>query len=314
MAYVGGHFGEQIYRTGSPHNAVPATSVAALNPVTGFPNPTFTPKIYKTYPGVWAFTSTMNRLWVGGDFAGELQNAANNHKPYLAAYPETDGTVDSRPPTGTFTTKPTRAWAGATSAHLVHQGIHDNVTPNKLIDRRVDWGDGTTVDWAPGTKLSHIYQTAGRFTPTVTLIDQAGNVSDALAASTVMVKVDSVAPVLTLRLPRHHHHSVRAWQTLRGRATDLGSGVTSVSVKAIEKRGAVWYAYRAKRHLWVKASTKASAFAHSQAETVPVDAKHRWAGGLAHLRKGDLFCRVWAQDQVENRSLTLRHRVHLTHP
>jgi hypothetical protein len=85
--YVGGHFGQQIYRTGSSSSAVAATLVAAIDPTTGLPDPTFTPKIYKTYPGVWALTSTPNRLWVGGDFTGELQNGANNHMPYLAAYP-----------------------------------------------------------------------------------------------------------------------------------------------------------------------------------------------------------------------------------
>jgi len=85
--YVGGHFGQQIYRTGSSASAVPATLLAAIDPTTGLPDPNFTPKIYKTYPGVWTLTSTTNRLWVGGDFTGELQNGVNNHKPYLAAYP-----------------------------------------------------------------------------------------------------------------------------------------------------------------------------------------------------------------------------------
>jgi hypothetical protein len=85
--YVGGHFGQQIYRTGSSSSAVTATLVAAIDPATGLPDPNFTPKIYKTYPGVWTLNSTPNRLWVGGDFTGELQNGVNNHKPYLAAYP-----------------------------------------------------------------------------------------------------------------------------------------------------------------------------------------------------------------------------------
>jgi PQQ-like domain len=85
--YVGGHFGQQIYRTGSASSAVAATLVAAIDPATGLPDPNFTPKIYKTYPGVWTLNSTPNRLWVGGDFTGELQNGVNNHKPYLAAYP-----------------------------------------------------------------------------------------------------------------------------------------------------------------------------------------------------------------------------------
>jgi PQQ enzyme repeat len=86
-AYLGGHFGTSIYNTANSHNPVAVTVVAAVDTTTGQPDPTFTPKIYKTYPGCWTFTSMANNLWVGGDFTGELQNARNNHKPYLAAYP-----------------------------------------------------------------------------------------------------------------------------------------------------------------------------------------------------------------------------------
>lgn len=85
--YVGGHFGQSIYNTSTSHNAVPVTVVAAVDLSTGQPVSTFTPKIYKTYPGCWTFTTTPGALWVGGDFTGELQNGSNNHKPYLAAYP-----------------------------------------------------------------------------------------------------------------------------------------------------------------------------------------------------------------------------------
>jgi hypothetical protein len=85
--YVGGHFAKTIYRTGTSSSAVAATCVAAIDPATGLPDPNFTPKIYTTYPGVWTFASTPNRLWVGGDFTGEQQNGSNNHRPYLAAYP-----------------------------------------------------------------------------------------------------------------------------------------------------------------------------------------------------------------------------------
>jgi hypothetical protein len=85
--YVGGHFGQQIYSTGSSSSAIAATVVAAIDLTSGLPDSTFTPKIYKTYPGCWTFTSTLGKLWVGGDFTGELKNGSNNHKPYLAAYP-----------------------------------------------------------------------------------------------------------------------------------------------------------------------------------------------------------------------------------
>jgi PQQ enzyme repeat len=86
-AYLGGHFGTSIYSTANSHNPVAVTVVAAVDMATGQPDPTFTPKFYKTYPGCWTFTSAANELWAGGDFTGEQQNGSNNHKPYLAAYP-----------------------------------------------------------------------------------------------------------------------------------------------------------------------------------------------------------------------------------
>lgn len=87
-AYLGGHFGQSIYNVATSHTQVPVTVVAAVDVTNGQPDSAFTPKIYKTYPGCWTFTSLPGGpLWVGGDFTGELQNARNNHKPYLAAYP-----------------------------------------------------------------------------------------------------------------------------------------------------------------------------------------------------------------------------------
>jgi hypothetical protein len=85
--YVGGHFGQQIASTGSSQSAVAATLVAAVDLSTGLPDSSFTPKIYKSFPGVWTLNSAAGKLWVGGDFTGERVNGVNNHKPYLAAYP-----------------------------------------------------------------------------------------------------------------------------------------------------------------------------------------------------------------------------------
>jgi hypothetical protein len=86
-AYLGGHFGTSIYNVATSRTQVAVTVVAAVDMATGQPDPTFTPKIFKTYPGCWTFSGTPGKLWVGGDFTGELQNTRNNHKPYLAAYP-----------------------------------------------------------------------------------------------------------------------------------------------------------------------------------------------------------------------------------
>jgi hypothetical protein len=82
--YLGGHFGQSIWAQGQ---TVSASNVAAVFISTGRIDPDWTPKIYKVYPGTWTFASTPGKLWFGGDFTGERQNGANNHKPYLAAYP-----------------------------------------------------------------------------------------------------------------------------------------------------------------------------------------------------------------------------------
>jgi hypothetical protein len=86
-AYLGGHFGTSIFNIANYRNPVAVTVVAAVNMATGQPDPTFTPKIYHTYPGCWTFTVADGKLWAGGDFTGERANSKNNHKPYLAAYP-----------------------------------------------------------------------------------------------------------------------------------------------------------------------------------------------------------------------------------
>jgi hypothetical protein len=83
--YLGGHFGKEIWI--DPNNRVGASNVAAVFTATGRIDTAWTPKIYKVYPGTWTITSTVGRLWVGGDFAGEQVNGVNNKEPYLAAYP-----------------------------------------------------------------------------------------------------------------------------------------------------------------------------------------------------------------------------------
>jgi hypothetical protein len=85
--YFGGHFGQSIWSGAVKQNVVTASVVASVFISTGQIDTSWTPKIYTTYPGCWTFTSTTQKLWVGGDFTGEQVNGVNNHKPYLAAYP-----------------------------------------------------------------------------------------------------------------------------------------------------------------------------------------------------------------------------------
>jgi hypothetical protein len=85
--YYGGHFGQEIWSGFAKVNVVTASVVAAVFISSGQIDTAWTPKIYKTYPGCWTFTSTDGKLWFGGDFGGEQVNGTNNKMPYLAAYP-----------------------------------------------------------------------------------------------------------------------------------------------------------------------------------------------------------------------------------
>jgi hypothetical protein len=206
---------------------------------------------------------------------------------------------DDTAPTGTYSAAPGAAWAKLTQVTLTQTAIHDV------------WSDGSAPEvWTSGDTLSHVYAVAGGYTPHVTLTDEAGNAAT-FDGSLVTVTADTAAPTVKLTLPRRLH-SVKAWRTLRGKATDAGTGVKSVVLKAVEKRGHAWYGYRPASHTWGKATTKAKAFAKARAFRLTTGPKHGWTATLARLRKGTLVYKVRATDQVGNASVTLSHLAKLT--
>jgi 5'-nucleotidase len=218
---------------------------------------------------------------------------------------------DVAAPTGTFTNATATAWAKFTRVTVSQSAIGDNWTPDNLIVRTVSWGDGTTSAWTGAGPAKHVYATAGTYTPTVTLTDEAGNMSPAIGTSAVVVSADTVGPKVTVAKAKPRH-SVKAWRTLRGTATDAATGVQSVKVKAVEKRGTSWFGYNAVTAKWVKAATKAKAFAKSRAIVRTTNAQHRWTAKLVGLRKGHLVAKVWATDHVQNRSVVLIRKASLT--
>jgi hypothetical protein len=221
--------------------------------------------------------------------------------------------ADVTAPTGAFTASPATAWATFTSVTLTQTALSDGIgSPPDMVTRLVTWGDGTTTDWTSGTAVSHVYLVAGSYTPTVTLTDEAHNSAAPIDSSAVLVSADAAAPVLKLRFPRAKH-SVKAWTTLRGKATDSpGTGVQKVALRAVEKRGTRWFAYKPATKTWVKATTKAKAFAKSGTLTMHPDSLHRWNGKLVGLRKGTLVYRVTATDNVSNMSARVTHKATLT--
>jgi hypothetical protein len=219
---------------------------------------------------------------------------------------------DHQAPTGSFGRTPGTAWAKYTVVSVFQEGsLTDDWSPAYKITRSVDWGDGTTSDWPYGTPLSHVYKTAGSHTPVVTITDEAHNAAD-VPTSPVVVTADTVAPRVKLILPSTARHSVKTWRTLRGTATDAGTGVKTVKLRAVEKRHGSWFAYKATTGTWVKTATKAKAFSRSKPFTLTTNLRHRWNARLYRLRKGRLVYKVRAVDQVHNLSVIKIHKAHLT--
>ena len=234
-----------------------------------------------------------------------LQDAAGNSATLLLR-----GVVigDENAPSGTFTAAPLNPWAKLNRVTLTQTAIDDNFSPNENIERLVNWNDGTpTVIWSTGTVLQHLYTVGGTFTPTVTLADEAFNQAT-VEANAVTVRVDSTKPTVLLRVPTAPK-SVNSWLTLRGRALDgSGTGVKTVEVRAVEKRGASWYAFKPGLRTWVKAgATKAAAFKVAGVRKVTPTSLGAFAARLPRLRLGTLVIRLAAVDRVGNRSATVSH-------
>ena len=265
----------------------------------------------ETPPEAWAAGTTLTHSYPATEQRYEptvtLEDEAHNVRVVTVPAMVVN---DTAAPTGSFSTSPATAWADLTSVMVTQSHIGDNWTPDALVTRSVDWGDGTTTNWTTGTNLAHVYVVAGSFTPIVTLTDEAHNVAS-IPTSAVEVATDTTRPILTLRRPRALH-SVNAWRTLRGKSTDDQSGVKKVTMRAVEKRTTAWYGYDAVTQRWVKAATRTRAYARSEPFVTTPDTQDRWSATLKDLRKGTLYYRARATDMVGNRSALVSRHVTLT--
>jgi hypothetical protein len=230
----------------------------------------------------------------------------------VSSYPLTAVVADVIAPTGAFSVSPASAWANWTVVTVSQSALSDDLSAADKISRVIDWGDGSTEAWTDGTTFTHVYTAAGSHSPTVTIADEAGNTA-VVSTSSVDVSVDAVAPTTRLLSPASKRLSVRSWATLHGRANDAGTGVRIVRVKAVEKRGSVWYAYRPATKTWVRAGKRAaSAWQKARAARVATDAAHLWSLKLSRLTRGVLVTKVSAIDNVGNASAWRARTVNLT--
>lgn len=249
-------------------------------------------------PGTYTATLTVTNA-AGSDTATN---------PVIVTDPE------DQPPTGTFSISPATGWARGTAVTVTQTSLSDNKTPPGSIRRTVNWKDGSIVAaWSAGTTISHVFRAAGRYAPTVTLTDLAGN-SATVTTAPVTIRSDTTAPTARLIRPANRS-SAAAWRVLKGRDSDTVSGVAWVHVSAIERRGRVWYAYRAGTHSWVKARSRAAALRKSRAGRAVLAGRGggtRWTFHLPGVRKGVLVVGVIAGDHGGNKSRRVIYLQQLT--
>lgn len=166
LVYIGGHFGRFV---GSSANS--RTQLAAVNTATGIVDPDFHPRMYTTYPGVWALAATPNSLYAGGNFTGA--GIPNNHAPYFAAFP-----AGSTPPPLVLCLGQTATIVGSTGsetitgtpgADVIAAGLGDD-TINGLGGDDVICGEGGVDQIDGGNDNDRLNGGAG----TDTIIDLSG--------------------------------------------------------------------------------------------------------------------------------------------
>ncbi|MBM2615164.1 PKD domain-containing protein [Actinoplanes sp. LDG1-06] len=171
-------------------------------------------------------------------------------------------------------------------------------TPASEVVQTIKWGDGT-VQRAYGTtkKFSHVYRTAGSYSIQVTLEDgvSAPNVR---MVGRLSVKKDATKPVVSLNKPASPTKAT-SWALLKGKASDTGSGLKTVAVTAIEKRGSAWYYYNGSA--WVKASSQTTAGQKAKVLTV-TPLKGLFSFKFKGVTKGSIRIAYSAFDRAGNRS------------
>lgn len=213
---------------------------------------------------------------------------------------------DTTAPGGAFDASPGQAFARWTPVVLTQTALSDDFSPAEFVERVVAWGDGSVEAWPAGTRLTHQFAGGGTFTPTVTLVDEAGN-STKVLSDAVNVVVDATGPVV--KVTNRKSASVKKWRVVKGTVSDAGVGAKSVSVVAIIKTATGWKAYAGGS--WKRVGSKTKAWKRARAVTV-TPAKGAWQARLAKLGKGKLMIRVQGADNLGNSSARLSRTQTLT--
>ncbi|MEU4217068.1 hypothetical protein [Actinoplanes sp. NPDC026623] len=199
---------------------------------------------------------------------------------------------------GSAKLKKTSAWVGEAVTMEYH-------TSSDADTVRISWGDGKTSTVTASVRVAtatHAYASAGTFTATAAPGNENG-VATPKPAGTITIKKDAGKPTVTLRKPSSPS-ARRSWATVRGTSSDAASGVRSVSLTAIEKRGSSWYYYTGSA--WKKATSSATAAKKAKILTRTPSSSGAWSTKIKSLAKGTVRFTYSAVDRAGNRSAAKR--------
>jgi 5'-nucleotidase len=164
-----------------------------------------------------------NQVTTGDNDLTMLVNYFAKYTPITpdTTFRSTPGVSDTTAPTGTYRLNAPALWPGQ-SVTLTELALSDDVSDAAKVTRVIDWGDGSATETlAAGVKTAtHKYASAGSYTVSVALADEAGNKGAAGfdGSATVVVAAQAGKYKLDPKL---------IWQT---ESTDLAfSGVTGAT-------------------------------------------------------------------------------------
>lgn len=223
-----------------------------------------------------------------------LTDAAGNKRAQSA-------TVTATVP-GKYQLDRTAAWHGQPVRLTI------SAVPTGTTKIAVAWGDGyVSTLRGVGQSATHRYHhrvqgrlvAVGAVKPTVVLTNRDGATTP-IPAGTVTIKRDAANPKASITKPRRPERA-SSWKTIRGAATDVGSGVRIVRVVPVRTAARKVYCYTAGRK-WVRVSG-----GNTTACGVDVTvSRGAWSVTLASLATGALTVTAKATDWSDRPSATAK--------
>lgn len=176
-------------------------------------------------------------------------------------------------------------------------------TYEEADDVKIWWGDGETsvvpASVVPAT-ATHTYVTAGTFEVKAAPVNESGTATPR-SAGKVTVQKDTTKPAATLTAPANPARA-GSWATVTGKASDTGTGVRSVTLAAVFKRGTNWFFYNGTG--WKKAASRAAATRKAKQLTLTPAGDGAWSTPFRAPADGTLRLTYAAVDKAGNRSVT----------